>query len=51
MNVWIDIGLWVGVVALLFAAWPFLVELGLILEEIENEAIRKSAENERKKKR
>lgn len=47
LNPWIDVGLWMVAVGAVFAAWPFVRELGVIFDEIEDEAIRKQIEKDR----
>ena len=46
MNPLIDIGLWLCIVGATVAAWPFLKDLAITLQEMEDEHIRKTIERE-----
>ncbi len=47
MNPWIDVGLVVCCVAAIVAAWPYMKNLALLLEQMEDEAIARRLEEAR----
>ena len=47
MNPWIDVGLVVCCVAAIAAAWPYMKNLALLLEQMEEEAIARQLEEAR----
>ena len=47
MNPWIDVGLIVGCVAAVAAAWPFLRDFAAALQDAEDEYIARQLEEQR----